>query len=99
MLTQFAARDGNHEVAGRVNVQFLRAVDDELHVVGIAPGGDNEIIFKVALVAVVNDVDGRVNVAGPYPGELLNSSPPRSWVFSEKVVAASCEWFFGLHVR
>src|SRR3989442_15179150 len=53
---------------------------------GISPGRDNEIVFKLLLIAVIGQVDAGIEIFDLEPGVGRDADVPSRWVVADQII-------------
>ena len=87
------------EIALRGDPRPVRAAEAQPHAVGVRAGGEHEVVFQLAAVAVVDHVDARPHGAIPHPLEMLDAGAPLLAPAAGEIVAAGGQRAGASHLR
>ena len=82
-----AVLEPEDEVAIGIEFQTARAVDSEANATRVGSGSDHEIILQAAFVAVIHEIDARINRLITNFAEVWNASTPLRRIIPDEVVA------------
>src|SRR4249920_838851 len=85
----FAVLKHENKVAIGIEFQTARTVNSEANATGVGPGSDHEIILQAAFVAVIHEIDARINRLITNFAEVWNASTPLRRIIPDEVVAMS----------
>ena len=92
-----SAGGGEDEVAGfEVGGSALEAQCD---LVGFCAGRDPEVVFELPLIAVILQVDARIDALIFDAGELGNAAAPLGGIIADEIVALAGEWLGTVDAR
>ena len=91
MLAYGASRRVRHEFALGVDLQLVGALEAEHDFLRISSGGDDEVVFKLALVAVIDEVDPGIDVPVLDLGVGRDVGAPLRGIVADEVVRLSRE--------
>ena len=95
LLNEVAGGGGQHEVAVSVGVDTVHAVVGEFDAVGVGSGGDDEVVFELALVAVEDHVHAGVDFRAFQLRVLRDVGDPLLGVIADEVIADAGKLFEG----
>src|SRR5579872_2964257 len=91
---QLAAADLENQIALRIHLGLVCAFDFELNVSRVDSRRHGKVVFQLLVVAVVDQIDSRINVLEANLSVSWNVSVPLRRVVSEKVIDLSRLLFF-----
>lgn len=83
---QFARFSLQNQVASVVDLDGFRSGESQANAVGIGSGGDQKIVFQLALVAVPDQVNARINFVVFDASEIGDVRPPTTRIISDEVI-------------
>ena len=89
LQADFAVANSEEKIAADINANLLGAVERQLNQVRVSAGGDDEVIFELLLIPVVDEVHSRIDILVfdfPVP---LNLRVPVPAIVADDVVALS----------
>ena len=75
----------NH-LAGGIDGNFVRAVETNRNDVGIRRRRDGEIVFELLLIAVVGQIDARINFSDAHLGKCPHAGLPARRIVANQVI-------------
>src|SRR5204862_71828 len=85
------------EVAPAVDFEAVGAVEVEDDAAGIGAWAHDDVVLQLALVAVIDDVDARVDVVISHLGIDGDVRPPGRWIVPDEVVHLAGQFFQPAH--
>ena len=89
--TNFAAVRGQYQIAVIIKPRSLRRVKLKGDRIRICPRCYLEVIFKLTLVAVVHQINSRIDGLIANPGKLRDVAMPLVWIVADEIVALAPE--------
>ena len=87
LLAQLAGAGAQEEVALAVDAQPVRTVKGERDPVGVGAGGEHEVVLKLALAPVVDEIGARIDALVADLGEVRHTRVPVAAIGAAHVVA------------
>ena len=91
VLPELGGANAQHQITLRVKLKPVRAGDPHANRAGIGARGDNEIVFQLLLVAVIDQVNTWINLCDTNPVEGWNLGTPACRVIAQDVVNVAGE--------
>ena len=99
LLTNVALGRMQHEIALGVDLELVHASKAKHDLFRVRPGSDHEIVFELALVAVVEKVDPGIDVLVVDLCIGRDVGAPRGGIFADEVVCFAGEFVEPAHER
>ena len=87
MLDDIALAGGDQQIAQGVELERPGTVDGQCNLARVSTGRDQQVVLELALVAVVHQVDARVDVGVLDAREVGHARAPLAGVIADQVVA------------
>ena len=86
VLPELSGANAQHQITLRIKLKPVRAGDPQANRAGIGAGGDNKIILQFLLVAVIDQINTRINLRDANPVKGWNLRSPARRVIAQEVV-------------
>ena len=86
-----------HEVALRVDLEFLRAREAEHDLLRVRSGRDDEVVLELPLVAVIDEIDPAIDLAVMHLGIGRHIGAPSRRILADEVVRLAGEFVAPAH--
>ena len=94
VLPDLAAGDAQNQISQRIQFNLFGSLETQRDLFGIGTGRDNEIIFELALIPVINQIHTRIDVLIMNPTESRHAHPPMTGIIANQIVDG-CRQFRG----
>src|SRR5262249_54553941 len=99
VLTKLAARQAYDQIAARVQTHLPCFGKVELDAARVCAGSHHEVVLKLALVAVVDEVNARINFAVLYLRVVSHTCAPGLRFVTDEVTTPARQFFNSSHAR
>ena len=96
LLQELTGGRGQNQIAGRIGMNSVHAIEGEFNPARVRARGDHEIVFELPLVAVKHHVHARVYALAFHPGVLGDIFDPFRGIVADEVVADTGQAFHTL---
>src|SRR5438309_1300505 len=89
----FSAAHTKSQVATFVHLDFIGTFNRELDAARIGSRRDNEIVFELPVVAVIDQIDARIDLTVPYCGKGGNIRAPKRRIVADEIIELAGQLF------